>query len=581
MQCPCTLTVCGNQSILNAAWQSTVRWPILTTGASRRCLLAHRRPQGLSAAQSGALGRIQNATEPIQDARLAPDDSISSSSEGEERVASDTEPSTSQPVLDARTIRQLAGLTTANEVMNQVLQLGINQGLGQEDCRQLVVAALERGNADLALSIYRAISSPALASSDSSGGGGGSTWPAAELATLSTLILGLARALRVADARRIVEEMRLRGAPRGEEVQFGVVVQTPGTSNVCLAVVQPHQGRQVVACASTRYEYEIFSGSVVSVASEALVASQSLLLNLARSIGLWKKPALGALHQMVVRSPDGQARTFRFATETADVPAQEGERVSVVCAPEAQSVGSQRRGLFSSAPPFTKPGQPLSIANHGLAKQTSVQPPPNNNAAVPSWLFPAAVILAGSDVASGLIDPALPLLIAGAAATTVVSGVVGTTVVIPRLKQLPAPSLEVEGTRQLLLAQHRMLVERCNELIGDASNDVRMLARLWQLQNKMGSVAASTAYAARQERVASAISGLEERLKGKLELVDGYARVTNMIEIEVEMDVEVPAAEVQGIEAQITRLLEVQDMQSQWAAQAEAQDEVERLLRSM
>lgn len=30
-----------------------------------------------------------------------------------------------------------------------------------------------------------------------------------------------------------------------------------------------------------------------------------------------------------------------------------------------------------------------------------------------------------------------------------------------------------------------------------------------------------------------------------------------MIEIEVEMDVEVPAAEVQGIEAQISRLMEV------------------------
>ncbi len=82
------------------------------------------------------------------------------------------------------------------------------------------------------------------------------------------------------------------------------------------------RGLQVVACASTRYEYEIFSGNVVSVTSEALVASQSLLLNLARSVGLWKKPALGALHQMVVRSPEGQARTFRFATETADVPAQ-------------------------------------------------------------------------------------------------------------------------------------------------------------------------------------------------------------------------------------------------------------------
>lgn len=55
----------------------------------------------------------------------------------------------------------------------------------------------------------------------------------------------MCRALQVSDARRIVEEMRLRGAPRGEEVQFGFVVQTPGTSNVCLAVVQPHQGRQV------------------------------------------------------------------------------------------------------------------------------------------------------------------------------------------------------------------------------------------------------------------------------------------------------------------------------------------------
>lgn len=70
---------------------------------------------------------------------------------------------------------------------------GLDQGLGQEDCRQLVVAALERGNVDLALSIYAAISSPALASCDSSVGGCESTWPAADLATLTTLILGLAR----------------------------------------------------------------------------------------------------------------------------------------------------------------------------------------------------------------------------------------------------------------------------------------------------------------------------------------------------------------------------------------------------
>ena len=54
-----------------------------------------------------------------------------------------------------------------------------------------------------------------------------------------------------------------------------------------------------------------------------------------------------------------------------------------------------------------------------------------------------------------------------------------------------------------------------------------------------------------------------------------------MIEIEVEMDAEVPAAEVVGIEEQITHLEEVADMQAGWRAQAEAQDEVERLLRAI
>ena len=39
----------------------------------------------------------------------------------------------------------------------------------------------------------------------------------------------------------------------------------------------------------------------------------------------------------------------RFATETAEVPAQEGERVTVVCAPSKDS--KLRKGsLFSSAP---------------------------------------------------------------------------------------------------------------------------------------------------------------------------------------------------------------------------------------
>ena len=79
---------------------------------------------------------------------------------------------------------------------------------------------------------------------------------------------------------------------------------------------------QVAACASSRYEFEVFSGEVMRVDSEALVQEQSLLLAAARTANLWRKSPLASVHQMVVRAPDGQARTFRFGTESADVPAQ-------------------------------------------------------------------------------------------------------------------------------------------------------------------------------------------------------------------------------------------------------------------
>lgn len=72
---------------------------------------------------------------------------------------------------------------------------------------------------------------------------------------------------------------------------------------------------------------------------------------------------------------------------------------------------------------------------------------------------------------------------------------------------------------------------------------------------------------------------LEDRLTKRLELIEGYSRVVNMIEIEVEMDTELPQAELLGIEEQVARLFEVEELQQQWKLQAEAQDEVERLLR--
>ena len=52
-----------------------------------------------------------------------------------------------------------------------------------------------------------------------------------------------------------------------------------------------------------------------------------------------------------------------------------------------------------------------------------------------------------------------------------------------------------------------------------------------------------------------------------------------MIEIEVEMDTEVSKAEMSSLQDQIAALKEVEALQEQMTAQAEALDEVDRLLK--
>ena len=70
--------------------------------------------------------------------------------------------------------------------------------------------------------------------------------------------------------------------------------------------------------------------------------------------------------------------------------------------------------------------------------------------------------------------------------------------------------------------------------------------RLWQLQNKMAAAGGAAAYDARLERVVGAREAVEGRLASRIGAVDAYARVISMIEIEVEMDAELPDAEVLG-----------------------------------
>ncbi len=74
----------------------------------------------------------------------------------------------------------------------------------------------------------------------------------------------------------------------------------------------------------------------------------------------------------------------------------------MVCAPSRPSVRRRGAGPLSAAPPFTRPGQPLAVTNHVLGREFALLQPPAPVSGTPGWLLPAAILLAGSDAATGV-----------------------------------------------------------------------------------------------------------------------------------------------------------------------------------
>ncbi|GIL63825.1 hypothetical protein Vafri_17820 [Volvox africanus] len=526
-------------------------------------------------------------------------------------TSSEDDSTSSTPLFSQSLVRRLAAANSLLDVA-EALAAEAPAGLQEEQARAVLGFFLQRGKVQLAMTLYREM---CLARRGGRGAASRSldvafAWPAATLATTRDLVLGLCQQLCTVEALQVLADIKVQGLPRGsEEVGFGKVITSPLAPDRPLTVVQPQEGAKVVADGYSRYEYEVFSGTAISCSSTALVPSGNLLFSLGRAVGLIKKPPVAAIHEFVLQAPDSTSRTFRVGTETAAVPAQSGERVTVVSAPMRNV---RKGGLFNASPPGAKPGEALTATNHKTGAVLPLLRPPVSaeQAGVPGWVLPLAVALAGGDAASSLLDPALPLLLAAGAASLAGSAALGSSVLVPRLKQLPDVKVRVEFVRQQLLGQYNALASRAATALNESAEDVRFLARLWQLQNKMEAVSAAAtgpvvaavgsgltssaaggsggatiggggvAYEARIGRVARARANIEERLIRRIELLEGYSRVMNMIEIEVEMDIEVPAAEVAGIQEQVARLVELESLQEDWRAQAEARDEVERLLRA-
>ena len=131
------------------------------------------------------------------------------------------------------------------------------------------------------------------------------------------------------------------------------------------------------------------------------------------------------------------ARIHRFATETVDLPALVGERVTIaVAAPENvyREVGPLK---FSPKPPNFYPGEPIFLTNHRDGRESLLLRAPikkeGSSLLNPSVLLPLLAVLATGDAASRIIDPSLPQFISVAVVSSFALGATLNALVFPQL----------------------------------------------------------------------------------------------------------------------------------------------------
>uniref|UniRef100_A0A0D3GZ37 Uncharacterized protein n=1 Tax=Oryza barthii TaxID=65489 RepID=A0A0D3GZ37_9ORYZ len=457
---------------------------------------AHRLPRPIS---SPPLGRAASATSigssffPLCS---SPPSSGSCSLRRASSAGGASEPEASGATsLDADLLRRVAGAANAGEALDIVAEsAGGTGGLDASDCNAIVAAALDRGNVELALSVFEAMRSGFARA-------GAWRWARPDVRTYALLVQRLAAALRVSDALRIIDYVSRAGISSAEET---------------------------VSCSKCRYQYELFSGDITSIESEEVSMDISTLDKALRFIYVIKDGLPAAVHSIVIRTPSGTARTHRFATQTVELPAQEGERVTISLAAPSNVYREMGPLKISARSQGFRPGEPMSLTNH-INRQVSrlLRAPSKNEGPFvfnPYLLVGALALLASGDAASAFIDPSLPRFIT---ATALASAAVGTTlnqVILPEIRKLPQKTVDIIAVRQQLLSQYDMLQTRLK--------DLKQLS--------------------------------EKELNS--EMLDIPLQLCSMIEIEVEMDSDVIVAEAAS--------------SAQWRIQAEANDEAERLLNS-
>jgi hypothetical protein len=140
-----------------------------------------------------------------------------------------------------------------------------------------------------------------------------------------------------------------------------------------------------------------------------------------------------------IRTPSGTVRTHRFATLTVELPAQEGERVTISLAAPSNVCREIGPIKISARSKGFRPGEPMCFTNHNNGQVSKLlRAPSKNEGSVflsPYLLVSGLALFASGDVASAFIDPTIPRLVT---ATVIASAAVGTTlnqVVLPEIQK--------------------------------------------------------------------------------------------------------------------------------------------------
>ncbi|KAK6947919.1 LOW QUALITY PROTEIN: hypothetical protein RJ641_001392, partial [Dillenia turbinata] len=378
---------------------------------------------------------------------------------------------------------------------------------------RLLTSALDRKNADLALSVFSAMrSSFDLGFDEDRTSVERWRWSSSDVSVYTLLVRGLAASLKVSDAIRVIAAVRRVGVSPSGEVPFGKVVRCPSCL-VAIAVAQPQHGIQIVSCSECCYQYELASGDIVSIDSDEI-----------RS-----RPLLGPLE-----------RTDLLLIQLIFL----------------HKKGKEEVGPFKISPksPNFYPGEPMCMTNHKDGRESQLLRAPRVNESLsllnPSILFPTLPVLATRDAASGLIDPSLPQFISLAAVGSVAFGATLNTIVFPQLNKLPQISVDAIAIKQQHLSQYDAIQSWIKGLKEAAEKEVWMLARM-------------------------SVGEQNFCCRGF------FLQISSMIEIEVELDSDVLAAEAASNAENIfdkIQVMELEKLEERWGIKSEANDAVERLL---